>query len=503
MIRALGTLHFAATAVVIVWSVWMTGRIARARSLPRRFVGITGLAGLMLIPGVIVALATASLIWGRALAAVAWVWPATLLVFALQAWYATSRGLVIPTLGVPIAIYDSLIAVAASVQLAVKLGAMPPAPLLALLAAQYSALVVTASPRALISPLWLYAPLLAPAFPARYRSSATARVILAAMAATWSGFILARLWPASAAVHSYESYDAARMRERPAGDLAIGVKLFPTLHGAPPPVAVREDLALVDTLDVDVIAGTIAPDGVRRATLDSLAHVLEAARSDSTLLVVTLGDARPPLLPWRRAPLDPERRLDAVRSIARRLRPDYLLPVDAPYGNAAAAYGTLPVATWTRYLARAAAAAKQVSPRTRIGYSASRYDARDSALFAWAAAEGSPVDALGFTIFPSDHGARGLEADIRAADRFIRATRSPKEHWVWSAGSFPIAHGDAAQERALTAVLAWATARPMIRGVIAAEAGDYDTTIGLRAANRRLRPGAFTLARAIRALRGE
>ena len=170
MIEALGTLHFAATAVVIVWSVWMTGRITRARSLPRRFVGITGIAGLMLIPGVIVALATASLIYGRALAAVAWVWPATLIVFAVQAWYATARGWVTPTLGVPIALYDTLIAVAAAIQLAVKLGAMPPTPLLALLAAQYSALAVTASPRALSSPFYFYAPLLAPAFPARTRA---------------------------------------------------------------------------------------------------------------------------------------------------------------------------------------------------------------------------------------------------------------------------------------------------------------------------------------------
>ena len=503
MIAALGTLHFAATAVVIVWSVWMTGRIARARSLPRRFVGITGLAGLMLIPGVIVALATSSLIYGRALAGVAWVWPVTLILFAVQAWWATARGLVTPTLGVPIAIYDSLIAIAASVQLAVKLGAMPPAPLLALLAAQYSALVVTASPRALTSPLFFHAPLLAPAFPARYRSSATARVILAALAATWAGFIIARLWPASAAVQSYGVYDSARMRERPGGDFAIGVKLFPTLHGAPPPVAVREDLALVDTLDVDVIAVTIAPDGVRRATLDSLARVLEAARSDSTLLVVTLGDAAPSLVPGQRVALDAERRLDAVRSIARRLRPDYLLPIDAPYGRAAEAYGVLPVASWTRYLSRAAAAARQVSPRTRIGYAASHYDALDSALFTWAAADGSPIDALGFTIFPSDHGARGLEADMRAADRFIRATRSRKEHWIWTAGSFPSVHGDAAQERTLSGILAWATSRAMIRGVIVAEAGDYDTTIGLRAANRRLRPGTFTIARAIRALRGE
>ncbi|HEX2781616.1 MAG TPA: hypothetical protein VHM30_19080 [Gemmatimonadaceae bacterium] len=501
MTGALGILHLAATALVVAWSIWITGRIARGRSLPRHFVGITGLGGLMLVPGIIATLATASMIYGRALVGVSWVWPATLTVFAVQAWYATSRGFVVPTLGVPIAVYDTLIAAAGWVQFAVRVGGTPPVPLLALLGAEIGALAIGASPAAFWSPLWFHAPLFAPAFPARYRFSATARVILAALAATWAGLIVARLWPAAGAAASYARYETARMRERPQGDFAIGVKLFPTLHGAIPPVAVREDLALVDTLDLDVVAVTIAPDGVRRSTLDSLARVLEAARSDSTLLVVTLGNATRPLAPGRRARLDEERRLEAVRSIARRLRPDYLLPIAEPYGRAATVYGVLPVTTWARYLARAAAAARQVSPRTRIGYAAARFDAADSALFAWAAAEGSPIDALGFSIFPSDRGARGLDADMYAADRFIRATRSRKEHWVWSAGSFPSAQGEASQDLALSGILAWATSRAPIRGVIVAEAGDYDTTIGLRSANRRLRRATFTVRRSIRALR--
>lgn len=500
MSAALAHLHVAVVVVILLWNLWMTSRIAGARMLPRRFVGITGLGGLLLLPAVIVVLATGSLEYGRALAAVAWLWPVTLVVFAVQAWYATVRGYVLPAMGFPIALYDTLIALAALVQLAVRYGATPPTLLLAVVAAQYGALAATASPIALSSAFLFYVPLFAPAFPARYRSSATVRVVLAAMAAVWAGFIIAKLWPGAAAIRSYDRYDQMRMRERPAGDFAIGVKLFPVLHAGPPPVAIREDLALVDTLGVDAIAVTIAPDGVRRSTLDSLARVLDAVRRDSTLLVVTLGNAAPPLLPGRPARLDVERRVEAVRSIARRLRPDYLLPVAEPYGRAAAVYGRLPVTTWSRYLARAAAAARQVSPRTRVSWAASRYDARDSALFAWSAAPGSPIDALGFSISPSDQGARGLDADMFAADRFIRATRSPKEHWVWSAASYPTVHGEHAQERALWGILAWATGRPVIRGVIVAEAGDYDTTIGLRSATRRLRPAAATLDRAIRAL---
>ena len=501
MSAALPHLHVAAVAVILAWNLWMTSRIAGARMLPRRFVGITGLGGLLLLPAVIVVLATGSLEYGRALAAVSWLWAATLVVFAVQAWYATSRGFVLPAMGVPIAVYDTLIAGSALVQLGVRYGATPPTFLLALVAAQYGALAATASPVALSSSLLFHVPLFAPAFPARYRASATVRVLLASLTAIWAGFIIAKLWPGAAAVRSYDRYDQLRMRERPSGDFKIGVKLFPQLHAGPPPVAIREDLALVDTLDADVIAVTIAPDGVRRATLDSISRVLESVRRDSTLLVVTLGNAPVPIVPGQRAPLDPEHRIEAVRAIARRLRPDYLLPVAEPYGRAAMAYGRLPVTTWTHYLARAAAAARQVSPRTRISYAVARYDARDSALFAWSAAPGSPIDALGFAVSPSDQGARGLDADMFAADRLIRATRSPKEHWVWSAGSYPAVHGEHAQDRALWGVLAWATSRTAIRGVLVAEAGDYDTTIGLRAATRRLRPATATVARAIRALK--
>jgi len=41
----------------------------------------------------------------------------------------------------------------------------------------------------------------------------------------------------------------------------------------------------------------------------------------------------------------------------------------------------------------------------------------------------------------------------------------------------------------------------VIRGFIVAEAGDYDTTIGLRSSSRRLRPATAAIARAVSALR--
>jgi hypothetical protein len=501
MIQALLPLHVLAVILIVTWDVWMTGQIGRARAVPRAFAMITGIGGLLLLPGALVAIATSSLLYGRALSTVAWLWPITLVAFAVQAWYATTRGLVNPTIGLPIAVYDTLIALAACVKYAVFLGVRPPEIALALVAAQYSALVVTTSPLALTSALVFHVPILAPAFPARYRASKTVRLMLGALAAVWAGLIIARVWPGAAAIRSYDAYADARMRERPEGDFAIGVKLFPDLHQGPPPLAIREDLALVDSVDAGVVSITLALDATTNATLDSLAHTLDAMRRDSTLLVVSLdggeglGALGPPM------PFDADRRVSAVRRIARRLRPDYLLPVVEPYGRAAAAYGVLPLQVWTSYLARASAATHSVSPRTKVGLSASSYGAADSALFAWAAMEGSPMDVVGFTLLPGVRGARELDAAMFAADRFIRATRSPKEHWVWSAGTLPAVHGETSQERAIGKMLSWATNRPTIRGFIVAEAGDYDTTIGLRAPSRRLRPATAAIARAVTALR--
>ena len=501
MRAALVPLHAFATLFIIVWDVWMTGQIGRARAAPRAFAIITGVGGLLLIPGILVALATSSLLYGRALSTIAWLWPVTLLAFAMQAWYATARGLVTPAIGFPIAAYDTLIAIAAFVKYAIFLGATPPGNALALVAAQYGALVATTSPLALTSSLLFYVPVLAPAFPARYRASASVRFILGALAGLWAGLIIAKIWPGGASVRSYDDYAETRLRERPEGDFAIGVKIFPDLHEGPPPLSIREDLALADTINADVVAIVLAPDAATNTTLDSLARSLDAVRRDSTLLVVALDVAEPLLTLGRPTPLDADRRISAVRRIARRLRPDYLLPVVEPYGRAVSVYGVLPVQTWASYLARASAAAHSVSPRTKVGVSASSYSARDSTLFAWAAAAGSPMDVVGFSLAPGASGARELDAAMSAADRFIRATRSTKEHWVWSAGTLPAAHGEESQQRALNGMLSWATSRTVIRGLIVAEAGDYDTTIGLRAPSRRLRPATWAVARAIRALR--
>ena len=59
--------HLALTLVIIIWNVVLAGRIAQLRQASRPFATITGLAGLLLVPAYIVAIATTTLITGRAI----------------------------------------------------------------------------------------------------------------------------------------------------------------------------------------------------------------------------------------------------------------------------------------------------------------------------------------------------------------------------------------------------------------------------------------------------
>src|SRR5437764_3655365 len=105
--------HLALTLVIIVWNVVQAGRIAQMRQTTRTFATVTGLAGLLLIPAFIVAVATTTVITGRAISSIDWLWPATIVLFTTQAVYALVRRLVNPLWGYPIAFYDILLSIAA------------------------------------------------------------------------------------------------------------------------------------------------------------------------------------------------------------------------------------------------------------------------------------------------------------------------------------------------------------------------------------------------------
>jgi hypothetical protein len=506
----LPTLLFAvATVLLLLWDIVYAGRIAQLKRAPRPLATLSALCGFLVAPALVARLASSTVLGGRAVAAVAWLWPVTTLLFVAQAAYATLRRYVTPFVGVPLLAYDLLLLGVALSQWMLRVGWPTPTLLVSLTAAEASVLGTLLGRAALVVPFIVPVPIIVPAYPARTRTTRAGRAGLAFATAFLAGVTLLELPRAFGAVASYQPYSQERLSERPAGDFSIGVKLLPTLGGLPPAPAVRDATPLSDTLDLDAVSVTLRPKALSLNALDSLSKLLEPLRRDSTLIIAAIGfddDDREALRASPQRFL--ARRMNAVDRVARALRPDVLLPAEAPYGADAEVLGTRPVEFWRAYLTAAAAQAHAVNRRIRVAVAASRYDSADSALYAWAASRDTPVDAVGFMVRPSFNGGAGVDARLRAADRWMRiaaaspsAPRRAKPHWIFDVRAYPMTHGDASQERTVWHTLAWATAHPQVVGVIVAEPDDYLMMNGLRAASGRFRPVVGTLNRAARGLR--
>lgn len=506
MTRLLPPLYWMAMVAILVWNIQLSGRTAQNRRAPRLIALLSGLAGLLLAPAAIAAGAAPSLYSGRTVQAIVWLWPAVNLMVATQALLALIRRHVTPAVGIPFLLYDLVVlGVAASRHMVMDGGPASPW-VVALAAANAGALGLFLGQAALFSPVALQLPLLAPITPARWRVTSGLRAGLALFAAAWTALVGLVEYPrAVRAVAAFARYDNERLQERPAGDFVVGVQLFPVMRRPPSPLQLANDVALYDSLHVDAVALTIAPEGTGQGALDSLARTLEEVRRDSALLVVSLGY---PAGARKEYAADPARytarRMLELRRILRTIRPDVMLPAVDPYGEGAAVLGVLPLSEWEGYLVEAARVVEEVRPRTRVGVSASSFSQQDSALYAWAAAPESPIEVVGFTLFPSFDGGLSLEARLGAAGRWMAAadpTRAPKPHWVFHTGSYPLAFGEQAQREAIWGVLAWATAHSQLRGVIVGDAADYGRVTGLRVTGGRLRPAAASVSHAVRLLR--
>ena len=507
MIDGLAPVHLALSAILVLWNILVGGRIANVHDAPRPLAVLSAFGGLLIAPALIVTIATTSILYGRALDAVTWIWPVTATVIAAQAMVATrlaQRGtsrVITVSIALPIAIYDVVLAAAAWVRYAdARLEALPNW-LLAIPGSEAATLALIGGSHALVSAAYLHIPILAPAFRARWTASFTARVAVAAYAGAWAAGFAWGSVRSERAVRDYARYDAVLLHERPGGRFAVGLHILPPLSRAPYPVVLARDLRLVDTLGARAVSVTITPAGARRLVLDSLARVLDPLRRDGVLLLVRVGYPGGVRFPGATGPelLGPAR-VAAVREIARRLQPDVLFPAPEPYGEGARATGVLSPDVWARFLTDAAAAAADVAPNVAIGALVTAAGARDSAHHAWAARPGGPIDVLGFSLTPSSRGPRGLDERTSTFDRWRTAAASQKPEWVYVAGA-PAAHGETNQGRAIWAGMAWATSLANARGVVAMEAGDYGALRGIRRVDGKLRPAAGIVLRAGRMLR--
>jgi hypothetical protein len=500
--RLLGLLYIAISAGIIAWDILMAGRIAQLRRIPRSFQAITGIAGLLLVPALVVAYTAQSLLYGRAILLVSWLWPFTALVFLLQTIYALGRRLVTPLLGFPLLVYNAVIAIVAVTKFIITRGQSPVEFALALNAAQASMLGTFFGTPVLWNPIYMQVPIFAPSLPARWTVTRFARAVIAVVVVVMTALVLVELPGAYAGIKSYAVHSKDQLQEHPEGDFKIGLKIFPDLRSGPPPIAISYDLALADTLHVDAISIVVDPEAARGVALDSLARSIDVARADSTIIIVALGYPKKGAEEIRQSREDyTVGRLKDVDRIARRIKPDYLIPAVDPTEEGTRILGDQTPQYWMDYFTRAARVAHYIYPRIKVAIPMSTYGTRDSTLYAWAGRRGSPIDVVGFSLLAGFDGARSLDTHLRVAQRWMRMYPNPKEHWVFAAGGYPLLHGEENQERAIWDVLAWATAQTPIKGLVIYDSGDYNTVRGLRAPSGRLRSATGAILRGEKELR--
>jgi hypothetical protein len=493
--------HLVLSLFILIWNVTLAGRITQVRQASRGFATVNGLIALLLLPAVLLRMATATFITGRAVVAVDWLWPLVVGLVMIQAIYAVSRHLVNYFWGVPILVYDVLLFIVEITRYGIAHGVSFAALGAGMVIAASSTLAQVTTPIAATTPFFFLVPIIAPAYPALRRATAVVRAIIATVAVVW--VVLIPVIGAPAAVRSISTlneHSGDQIHERPLGDFSVGLKIFPDVATKPAAGAVANDLQLVDSLGVGAVEIVITP-GAAHDALDSIARIV-GRMDDSTTVIVAVG-YRGVLVPeLGHGEFDEAARLKTVAYVAQHIHPDILLPAEDPLQVGERLVGHMPLARWESYVTSAAAVAKRADPTIQIGVSVSRYSAADSALYAWAAGRGSPVDIVGFSLFPEKEGLADLtESFEKAADRWMKTMPPTKPHWIFAVGGFPLNSGEQMQDRVVWNALSWATGRAAIKGLVVYEASDYAQARGLRAPNGRLRAAATAVRRAIRGLK--
>lgn len=499
MSEQLAPIPFVVALAILAWNIFIAGWIASRHEVPRPFAQLTGFCGLLVAPALVVAVATGTDAGSRTVSGIAWLLPVVTCAFVLQVLYAITARLVSVVIGIPILLYDLAIAAVAIGDYLVGLHGSAPLGLQAAVAARDAVIGMTIGRAALLTPLALLVPMIAPAYPARWRLSAVARAVLV-LTATVTTTLLVMEWPRGiGAVRSYARALGEPMQARPAGDFLIGMRLFPALDGPPPSRAVVADGAMAERFAPDVILIVLNEEGTRGTSLDSLARVLEPFRSDSVRIVIAMSVASAAAAPTDAA------HLAMIERVLVRARPDVLFPAMIDPVPTLLSRATLPPIWWETTLESAARVVRRVRPRTIIGWAASRFDATDSAVYAWSARTASPVGVIGAVSYPSFSGLPAIDARLRTLERWhalaTNAAGATQAHWLVNVGGLPHAHGDDGQLAAIRHALAWGSRRAWIGGAIIGEAADYDSWLGLRAASGRLRSGFIPLADAAKAMR--
>src|SRR5260370_19651629 len=211
-----GSTYLALSALVLAWDIAVAGRVAESPRTPGGFAAMTGLAGFLVLPALLLNIASSTSLAASAALRVDWLWPLAVGLFAFQAVHAVARGLVHPAWGSPIAAYDVVLAGVELTHYVVAHGLELPIDLLTPLAAERGALAVAFSTRAFASPFYALIPIAVPSAPFGGRLRNALHGVFTATALSWLGLFAYEVPGAISALHSYGQYRREPLRPRAA-----------------------------------------------------------------------------------------------------------------------------------------------------------------------------------------------------------------------------------------------------------------------------------------------
>jgi hypothetical protein len=484
----------AAAVAVVAWDVGLAGRIAQRRGAPAPFRVLSGLAGFLVAPAVLLGGAASWPPTAAALSGAAWAWPLVAWLFAAQASIALVGRLVTPWVALPILAWDVAVAVEASVRWGLDAGFAAPAAATAVAGAWDLAARAVAGPVA-DRAWWVAVPALAPAYPAAWPLSRLARGAIAIGAAAGVAALAASLPTAWRYRRAADALGDPPPLTRDVGEVVLGVRVFPVVAG-PPPTTAAADLRAAAAAGARALHVRVRCDASGTRALEGLARALEGARRDGAALAVSCVLPRGAAVAYARDPRSylAARARDADR-VVRVLKPDLLIPVEAPGGGAAA----LPRAAWPDVVTVPGNVARTVEPRTRVAVAVAAHTAADSALYGWAAGPLAPVQAVVIELPVAHAPLAPWRAALARAAGWQRARPAPREHWLAGLAAPVRPLGEAAQGRVLAHAVRDA-ARAGYAGVLLGDVADYDAATGVRTPTGRPRAAVAALRRLLAAL---
>lgn len=165
--------------------------------------------------------------------------------------------------------------------------------------------------------------------------------------------------------------------------------------------------------------------------------------------------------------------------VARKFRPDYIVPIIEPYGAAILALGRIiPPAEWHEMLTWLCRAIKQEAPDTRccVYFTPSEDNA---ALYQLCAATGVP-EVLGFSFYSMGEQPREIVSRLERATRLVEQHGAGIEHWLFEFGHPPVTlGGEAAQASFTLLVLSHFAQNPAFGGACVFAMDDSAEKLGL------------------------